>query len=119
MGIKKIDIKEVENDIQNMSIDQLREFLCYRFQEIRHTESFGMLIDRLEESEEKIGQLKKRDQEKDIKKGFRKELKELINWHSIEKGSDTPNFVLAEYLTDCLEAFDKAVKKRNEMVQVE
>lgn len=43
---------------------------------------------------------------------FRKELEELINQHSMENGSDTPDFILAQYLTDCLETFDKATKAR-------
>ena len=38
---------------------------------------------------------------------FRKELTGLINKHSMEIGSHTPDFILAEYLTDCLDAFDK------------
>jgi hypothetical protein len=43
---------------------------------------------------------------------FRDELQSLINRHSMENGSDTPDFVLVEYLADCLAAFDKAVKER-------
>ena len=43
---------------------------------------------------------------------FRKELETLINKKSKENGSDTPDFILAEYLTDCLTAFDKAVNAR-------
>lgn len=35
-----------------------------------------------------------------------------INCHSAENGSDTPDFILAEYLIDCLTAFDKAAKAR-------
>lgn len=42
---------------------------------------------------------------------FRRELKDLINKHSIENGSDTPDFILAEYLSDCLGAFERAVSK--------
>lgn len=44
-------------------------------------------------------------------KSFRDELCNLINCHSRENGSNTPDFILAEYLTDCLEAFDKATKR--------
>ena len=43
---------------------------------------------------------------------FRKELEHLINKHSYENGSDTPDFILADYLRDCLNAFDSAVRKR-------
>lgn len=44
---------------------------------------------------------------------FREELQRLLNRHSMENGSDTPDFVLADYLTDCLEAFDRAVRRRS------
>lgn len=44
--------------------------------------------------------------------GFRKELESLVNRHSMESGSNTPDFILAEYLTDCLAAFDKALHER-------
>ena len=43
---------------------------------------------------------------------FRSELSALINSHSLENGSDTPDFILAEFLADCLVAFDKAVAQR-------
>lgn len=48
------------------------------------------------------------------KKSFKKELEDLINSHSKETGSDTSDFILAEYLNDCLLAFDKAVTRRRE-----
>ena len=40
---------------------------------------------------------------------FRKELQHVINCYSKENGSDTPDFILAEYLEDCLNSYDKAV----------
>jgi hypothetical protein len=43
---------------------------------------------------------------------LRKRIEQAINATSSENGSDTPDFILAEYLTDCLGAFDKAVKWR-------
>jgi hypothetical protein len=43
---------------------------------------------------------------------LRQKLESLLNEHSRENVSDTPDFVLAEYLTDCLAAFDKAVRER-------
>lgn len=45
-------------------------------------------------------------------KKFRKELEQLINKCSMENGSDTPDFILAEYLVDCLKTFDKAIMTR-------
>ena len=44
--------------------------------------------------------------------GFREDLEHAINRLSMENGSDTPDFILAEYLADCLSAFDKAVSHR-------
>ena len=43
---------------------------------------------------------------------FRKELAAVINSHSKENGSNTPDFILAEYLEACLENFDNIVSKR-------
>jgi hypothetical protein len=45
---------------------------------------------------------------------FRLELSHLLNRFSKENGCDTPDFVLAEYLHDCLTAFDKAVNLRSD-----
>lgn len=43
---------------------------------------------------------------------FTDELCGLINRHSLESGSNTPDFILADFLFDCAEAFDRAVKTR-------
>jgi len=43
---------------------------------------------------------------------FRKELEQVINRHSKENGSNTPDFILAVYLVSCLRAFDDAVNCR-------
>jgi hypothetical protein len=44
---------------------------------------------------------------------FEKELKRLINSISMENGSNTPDFILARYLTACLENFNNAVHARD------
>lgn len=44
---------------------------------------------------------------------FQSRLKGTINTFSKENGSDTPDFILAQFLVDCLTVFDKAVKKRS------
>jgi len=44
---------------------------------------------------------------------LREEIQIALNRHSAENGSNTPDFVLAEYLTDCLAAYDKATKSRD------
>lgn len=43
---------------------------------------------------------------------FKKELEVLIHRYSLENGCDTPDFIIANYLGSCLEAFNVAVKHR-------
>ena len=43
---------------------------------------------------------------------FEQEIAAVINRHSMENGSDTPDFILASYLADCLDAYNKAVQAR-------
>ena len=45
---------------------------------------------------------------------FERELRELINRHSIENQADTPDFILAKFVTGCLAAFAAAVRARDE-----
>ena len=45
---------------------------------------------------------------------LREKIEYSINETCAENGSNTPDFVLAEYLTDCLVAFDKAVGRRDD-----
>ena len=56
----------------------------------------------------------KRGVSKQDRKEFRVELEEILNTNCMENGSDTPDFILAKYLSDCLKAFDKAVTRRRE-----
>jgi len=44
---------------------------------------------------------------------FEKELQELINSYSLENESDTPDFILANYLKTCLTNWNKAIKERD------
>ncbi len=44
--------------------------------------------------------------------GFKAKLRDLLNCASMENGSDTPDFILARYLAECLEVFDRAVSAR-------
>ena len=43
---------------------------------------------------------------------FLDELRQLLNKHNKEGGSNTPDFILAEYLNRCLDAFDVALAQR-------
>lgn len=43
---------------------------------------------------------------------FQEELTSLINRYSLENGSNTPDFILAQYLVDCIGNFNKTMKRR-------
>jgi hypothetical protein len=45
---------------------------------------------------------------------LRERISHAINATSSENGSNTPDFILGEYLTDCLSVFDRAVRRRGE-----
>lgn len=47
---------------------------------------------------------------------FREALTGLINEFSLEKGSDTPDFILANYLISCLDTFDLICRQRETWV---
>lgn len=44
---------------------------------------------------------------------FAERLREVINQHCRENASNTPDFILSEYLFRCLDAFDAAVRERD------
>ncbi len=45
---------------------------------------------------------------------FAKGLENLINRYSMENGSDTPDFILAGFLVNCLRQFNQAVTEREQ-----
>lgn len=45
---------------------------------------------------------------------FLKELESLINRYNKENESNTPDFLLAGYLADCMVAYKNVVKKRDQ-----
>lgn len=45
---------------------------------------------------------------------FTQELVSLINRHSIEGASNTPDYILAMYLKNCLSAYETAISQREE-----
>ena len=45
---------------------------------------------------------------------FSKELISLINRHSMENQNDTPDWILADYIMNCLYTFTVASKKRDD-----
>jgi hypothetical protein len=48
----------------------------------------------------------------DAPKGFTEELAGLLNRHSMENGSGTPDFILARHLTSCLVAWNCSMRER-------
>lgn len=50
---------------------------------------------------------------------FLRNLTDLINQASLENMSDTPDYILAEYLFDCLVTYQNVVKKRDEWFGVD
>jgi hypothetical protein len=44
---------------------------------------------------------------------FRKELSDLLNKHSKENGSDTPDYLLADFVGEMIQVFDNAVRLRD------
>ena len=42
------------------------------------------------------------------------ELRAILNKYSAENGSNTPDFLLAQFLLGCLAAFDEATRQREE-----
>lgn len=46
---------------------------------------------------------------------FQQALAQVINRHSREQPSNTPDFVLASYLEGCLESYERAVKWRGDL----
>ena len=45
---------------------------------------------------------------------FQKDLAQLINKYCIENESDTPDFMIAEYLDGCLQVYNETITKREE-----
>lgn len=43
---------------------------------------------------------------------FREELTAILNQNSMENRSNTPDYILANFMMNCLEAFDKSVDDR-------
>lgn len=47
-----------------------------------------------------------------MKETFREDLQNLINRYSVENGSNTPDFILADYLCGCMANFNQIIQAR-------
>ena len=65
------------------------------------------------ERDKDLGEPEQPQRERAKSDEFRDDLQKLINHHSKENGSDTPDLFLADYLVACLGAFDAATKARD------
>lgn len=45
---------------------------------------------------------------------FERELEELINRHSVENDSNTPDLILRGFIVDCLNTFNRSVRQRDQ-----
>jgi hypothetical protein len=59
--------------------------------------------------------IKDRNDTKVNKTKLEEEIRATINRNCAENTSNTPDFILAEYLMDCLNAFDKATIYRDKL----
>lgn len=59
--------------------------------------------------QDKVNEIKKQRTKHET---LREELKNLINFHSLENASGTKDIILADYLLGCLAAFDAAISQR-------
>jgi len=60
---------------------------------------------------------KKRRQDATFLENFKQELEHLINKHSMENRSNTPDFILADYLVRCLENFEIITTQREKLIK--
>ena len=51
--------------------------------------------------------------------GFNDDLRAVINAYGREAGSDTPDFILAQFLSRCLDAWDEAMARSREWYDCE
>lgn len=52
--------------------------------------------------------------QKQASEPFRSDIAAAINRYSMENASNTPDFILADFLDECLSAFSRAAKRRDE-----
>lgn len=50
---------------------------------------------------------------------LKNELETLLNKYSVENGSDTPDFLLAQYILDCILSYQSIVTKRDKWFGVD
>ena len=54
-----------------------------------------------------------------VKRSLEEEIAHLLNCKSMESESDTPDFILAQYLIGCLEVWNKTIRARDKWYSFE
>lgn len=54
-----------------------------------------------------------------VQQEFQRKLTDLINAHSAENDSNTPDHILAEYMMGCLAAFNRATTNRDQWYDID
>ncbi len=54
----------------------------------------------------------KQDASASANEALRREIAQVLNGYSRENATNTPDWILAQYLANCLDAFDKAITAR-------
>lgn len=69
------------------------------------------LTSKIGDKREEVADCKEKYNASKIKESFENELTSLINMHSVENESNTPDFILAQYIKGCLKSFARAVQQ--------
>lgn len=92
-------------------LKELEPCLEYLNKAYEKNKDLGIVIRHLEFMSE-VG---KRELEDNLKTpSFTEQLRSIINRHSMENTSNTPDFILATYLCNCMDSFNAAVNQRSD-----
>lgn len=104
---------KVDGQIVGLASADFTEEGAMIFMKINHTEAGRKVWDMLNDDDYGYSfndEVEEDDTDDDMT--FQQELAQVINRHSRENASGTPDFVLAAYLEDCLETYERAIKSR-------
>jgi hypothetical protein len=106
-------INYIKKEFSNLKDENIKTDLLNKgFNEVSMSDNDRQLSESFNGLVDKLVKLRTERIKKEKVKNFRKELENLINKFSMENGSNTPDFMLADYLIDALNNFEKITKKR-------
>jgi|TARA_R110001606_G_scaffold14234_6_gene60459 hypothetical protein len=107
--LKETKLENGDSEIEFGFDDDFVEFYENKFKKKLTQENFQeMMLEAIKEKAEEGDGL-----DKYMKKTFKKELLSLINTYCMEADSDTPDYILAEYMIQCLKLFNKSTQARD------